>query len=83
MQFHFILTKQGFLVRVKSDLTLEDTFADTRNWTMIDYMKHRRISLALLKKNKSVSKDLQKNLKKNMNQLENKIKNEWNFLKNF
>ena len=83
LQFHFILTKQGFLVRVKSDLTLEDTFVDTRNWTMVDYLKHRRISIALLKGNKSITKDLKKKLKKNMDQLENKIKNEWNFLKDF
>lgn len=47
LNYHFILTDKKLVVERKSELTFEDTFVDTRDWGIGDYLKHPRIASVL------------------------------------
>jgi hypothetical protein len=48
MNYHFIMTDNGFKMIKKVRWTTTDTFADTRDWGPIDWMKHGDLMKAML-----------------------------------
>lgn len=87
LKLHFIQTRKGFVIWPKTDLTLEDTYADTRNWGPVQYLKHPRIALALLERKKAFSKDhykeMERSFKKNRKEFEKSLEKELDKLEDF
>lgn len=46
--FHFLMTKDGFRVVEKNHWGMNDTFADTRDWSFVDWANHPDVGQALL-----------------------------------
>jgi hypothetical protein len=47
--YHFIRTSKGLVVERKSEAGFADTFADTREWGPIDYLKNPTVARALMR----------------------------------
>jgi len=48
MNFHFVLTKNGFKVLKKSHWGSKDTFVDTRSWGPLDWIDHGDLLKAMV-----------------------------------
>ncbi len=48
MNFHFVLTKNGFKVLKKAHWGAKDTFVDTRSWGPLDWIDHSDLLKAMV-----------------------------------
>ena len=51
LSYHVILTRDGLVFEHKEELMFDDTFADTRHWGPVDWLKHPRVAKALARRN--------------------------------